>query len=458
MKKDPKFAELHKHAANNEIEILHSTNCSCFFCRQTYSARKVNDWINDDRGVTAICPECGMDAVIGDACGIVLDKVLLKEMNLAYYGEDYMEKHPVAAQTYVNRYKANKITHKKANEALYIQYLSLLANRGNAQAAYDLAALYENGSEFTEKSPKDAFSYYAMGCLKDDGSALTRLGILSESGALGKVDERGAYECYSKGMAMGSLESLVRFADCYSKGIFVQKDVDFAADILLAIWPESYARFTESAGKDINIFPDVAYRLGVIFMDGFYGKSNPSRALRFFLFAEFGFHLMQTVGILKGELQTDFADNEARLSKIAASYKLAKNDPVFDNDTFQDTLEFVGLNQIPASHNYVFSPAGYDASAHAFSCDISYDTPLLVIDAGNLFCGFVPGTIRWDFVDVSNVKFGRGQAFNDIQGNGEEGWDFVMVDNGVETTVASILLFANRPSKKKSLEDKKRKA
>jgi hypothetical protein len=101
MKKDPKLIALHSHASNNEIEILKSKTCSCFFCRQTYSARLVNDWINDARGVTAICPECGMDAVLGDAGGEADRQSLFKEMNLAYYGEDYMEKHPAAAKKYV---------------------------------------------------------------------------------------------------------------------------------------------------------------------------------------------------------------------------------------------------------------------------------------------------------------------------------------------------------------------
>jgi len=223
MKTDPKFLELAKHSSHNEIEILHSKTCSCYFCRQTYSARDVNDWTNDKGGVTALCPICGMDSVIGDACGVPLDKNLLKDLNQAFYGEDYMEKHPAAALKYVERYKQGNITHKKVNESLYIQYLSLLAGQGNSVSAYDLGQLYENGTEFTPKDPKTAFSYYGMACLSSDGGALTRLGVLSESGGLGAVDLKGAYECYAKGMAMGSLEALVHFADCYSKGLFVEK-------------------------------------------------------------------------------------------------------------------------------------------------------------------------------------------------------------------------------------------
>ena len=79
-----------KHAEDNEIEIVQSKTCGCFFCRQVFDARNVQEWMDDARGVTALCPECGMDAVIGDASGIEISKPLMKEMNLEFYGEEYM--------------------------------------------------------------------------------------------------------------------------------------------------------------------------------------------------------------------------------------------------------------------------------------------------------------------------------------------------------------------------------
>ena len=46
-----------------------------------YAIEKEMEWIDED-GITALCPECGMDAVIGDASGYTVDKNLMKEMNL----------------------------------------------------------------------------------------------------------------------------------------------------------------------------------------------------------------------------------------------------------------------------------------------------------------------------------------------------------------------------------------
>jgi hypothetical protein len=453
MKIDPKLTQIHNHASNNEIEILHSKTCSCFFCRQTYDARKVNDWINDERGVTALCPECGMDAVVGDASGLPLDKPTLKEMNLAYYGEDYMEKHPLAAEKYVNRYKEGKITHKAANEALYVQYLYLLASGGNAQAAYDLGSLFELGSEFTPADPKMAFSYYGMACLRKDGSALTRLGMLCESGALGKADPRGAYECYSKGMAMGSLEALVHFADCYLNGIFVVKDPQFAFDCLSDIWGESYRRFVTSTGKDINVFPDVSYRLGVLFCSGISGKPETALGLKLFLYSEFGFNLMANAGLLKGELIPEYADVHARIDALGKTFKLHRQDPVFDNDTFSDSLEVDENNMLEAAHDHcTIAPGPFDKDSGNLEFDITYDYPPLIVDVGNLFCGFVPDTIHWSFVDVSDARFASKTDFQSVLGDPDTGWQFIATSNGTNDLVASI--YFTRPQKAKPVKDK----
>ena len=37
-----------KHAEDNEIEIVQSKKCGCYFCRQVYDARNVQEWIDDD--------------------------------------------------------------------------------------------------------------------------------------------------------------------------------------------------------------------------------------------------------------------------------------------------------------------------------------------------------------------------------------------------------------------------
>jgi hypothetical protein len=58
--------EAHKHCAANRDEITASSMCACFYCRRTYRAAEVTEFLDDG---TALCPECPVDAVIGDASG-----------------------------------------------------------------------------------------------------------------------------------------------------------------------------------------------------------------------------------------------------------------------------------------------------------------------------------------------------------------------------------------------------
>lgn len=451
MAKNPVIVELHKHCTNNEIEILQSNKCSCFFCRQTYNAREVNDWISDKRGVTAICPECGMDAVIGDACGIEFDKATLKEMNLAYYGEDYMEKHPNAAAKYVKRYQDGKITHKKANESLYIQYLSLLASLDNsksAQAAFDLGRIYEFGTEFTEPNLKTAFAYYAMRPLKNDGDAICRLGVLALRGAFGEPDGKAAYECFSKSMALGSLNGLVKFIDCYSNGTNVNKDDDFAFEVADSSWPEIYQRFVLTNGKDDSIFAELAYRLGKMYLDGRGVEQNPFFAAKYFLMAQLGYEQIKSNNGLEGELVAEYDDCVQCIGQIASAYDLSPNEPIFDNDTFTDSQydpdECAFLSGVPKTITLIER----DKENNLASFDISYPLAPLIIDITNLFCGFVPGTITWEFVDVKSASIGKNVVFDTVKGNPAKGWTFYAHGPHGQANVASVEFFKKEPPKK----------
>ena len=73
---------LHHSTFRNEQQIKNSQQCGCFDC--------------DGRGDrTGLCPNCGIDSVIGDDCGIVITPSFLKIMNLQFFGGgiDDMEIH-----------------------------------------------------------------------------------------------------------------------------------------------------------------------------------------------------------------------------------------------------------------------------------------------------------------------------------------------------------------------------
>lgn len=79
----PRFQEqllkdVHKHSIRHRTEIEASKACACFFCGATFTPVEINSWT--DAGETALCPKCGIDSVIGDACGAELSPAFISAM------------------------------------------------------------------------------------------------------------------------------------------------------------------------------------------------------------------------------------------------------------------------------------------------------------------------------------------------------------------------------------------
>lgn len=77
----------HRHSSNHKDEIEKSTLCGCFHCLETFPPSKVTQWVDDTDGPcrTALCPNCGVDAVIGDASGFPVQSMLLRRMNAYWF-------------------------------------------------------------------------------------------------------------------------------------------------------------------------------------------------------------------------------------------------------------------------------------------------------------------------------------------------------------------------------------
>lgn len=57
----------HKFSQHNRDDISRSSKCGCFCCCKIFTREDIKEWI--DKGNTAICPFCGVDAVLGNASG-----------------------------------------------------------------------------------------------------------------------------------------------------------------------------------------------------------------------------------------------------------------------------------------------------------------------------------------------------------------------------------------------------
>ena len=75
----------HSHTIRNRNEINQSECCHCISCTKSYPSPIVMDFIKDGDGETALCPYCGVDSVIGDACSLLLNPEILKALNKRWF-------------------------------------------------------------------------------------------------------------------------------------------------------------------------------------------------------------------------------------------------------------------------------------------------------------------------------------------------------------------------------------
>ena len=80
---------LHHHSFRNEKQIKNSRVCGCFYCGNIFKPEEIVEWWEDDRrgNPTAVCPKCGVDAVLGDDCGVEITQSLLELMHLEWFEE-----------------------------------------------------------------------------------------------------------------------------------------------------------------------------------------------------------------------------------------------------------------------------------------------------------------------------------------------------------------------------------
>ena len=79
-----------KASFENWNDVMKSRVCGCFYCGHIFPPDEVtdDDWTQDLHGRTVLCPECGIDAVIGDASGIPIQKDVLEELYAYHFGDE----------------------------------------------------------------------------------------------------------------------------------------------------------------------------------------------------------------------------------------------------------------------------------------------------------------------------------------------------------------------------------
>ena len=71
------------HASRHRLALEASTRCACFFCFRAFATSEIKAWIDAD--TTALCPGCGVDAVLGNASGPSISDGFLRKMHQHYF-------------------------------------------------------------------------------------------------------------------------------------------------------------------------------------------------------------------------------------------------------------------------------------------------------------------------------------------------------------------------------------
>lgn len=65
----------------NRNILMVSDMAACYYCMSYFKASEVSEFVDDD-DVTALCPLCGLDFVLGDATGLPIhDQEYLQAMH-----------------------------------------------------------------------------------------------------------------------------------------------------------------------------------------------------------------------------------------------------------------------------------------------------------------------------------------------------------------------------------------
>ncbi len=77
--------DAHRFSSNHRETLEKDTICGCFHCLQIFFPSEIQVWIHDQSSETAICPHCGIDAVLGESSGYPIQKDFLQRMHKRWF-------------------------------------------------------------------------------------------------------------------------------------------------------------------------------------------------------------------------------------------------------------------------------------------------------------------------------------------------------------------------------------
>lgn len=73
----------HAASAHHRAQVLRSNLCGCFHCLSIFEPAAITTWV--DEGTTALCPVCGVNAVVGSDSGMLITRELLEDLKRRWF-------------------------------------------------------------------------------------------------------------------------------------------------------------------------------------------------------------------------------------------------------------------------------------------------------------------------------------------------------------------------------------
>ena len=85
--------ELNSQTAHNRAMVEYSARCGCFHCGGIFAGNEVAQWLQEDDGEdTALCPYCGVDAVIVGNEQYPVCMMVLSKLYMHWFGKEYRQR------------------------------------------------------------------------------------------------------------------------------------------------------------------------------------------------------------------------------------------------------------------------------------------------------------------------------------------------------------------------------
>lgn len=81
---EEELKKAHKHSFKNKDELVKAGSGACFYCCKGFHTKEISKWA-DINGKTALCPYCGIDAVIAVGVGFDITSEFLGEMHQRFF-------------------------------------------------------------------------------------------------------------------------------------------------------------------------------------------------------------------------------------------------------------------------------------------------------------------------------------------------------------------------------------